>query len=292
MSPRWTRPRTALYRQPMSPATTESPALMSGETQDNAPAETPKSHSRKAQAQAWAVHTFTASGIVLGFLALLAILEGDKVAVFMWLGLALFVDGIDGTLARRARVTEVTPQFDGATLDNVIDYFTYVAVPAMMIYWFGFVPAGWATATAAAVMLVSLYTFANAGVKTSDYYFSGFPAVWNVVVLAFHILQTGPWTNLVVIGICLVMTFVPLKYVHPFRVRSMRAVTIPMTVLWAATTLRLVLVDPSAAEPRDAHPLVFALWVVSSLYFLAISAWRSLQPGRMAAKRAEDTDES
>ncbi|WP_211356282.1 CDP-alcohol phosphatidyltransferase family protein [Oceanicella actignis] len=234
--------------------------------------------SRKEMARAWAVHAFTASGIVLGFLALLAILEGDRVAVFMWLGLALFVDGIDGTLARRARVREVTPQFDGATLDNVVDYFTYVAVPAMMIYWFDLVPQGWETATAAAVMLVSLYTFANQGVKTSDYYFSGFPAVWNIVVLAFHIMQTGPWTNLAVIAACLVLTFVPLKYVHPFRVRAMRPVTIPMTVLWFATTLRLVLVDPHAAQAREAHPLVFALWVASSLYFVAISAWRSLQP--------------
>ncbi len=104
--------------------------------------EKPGEHHRTKVAAAWAVHTFTASGIVLGFLALLAILDGDKIAVFIWLGLALFVDGIDGTLARRAKVLEMTPQFDGATLDNVIDYFNYVAVPAMMIYWFGFVPEG------------------------------------------------------------------------------------------------------------------------------------------------------
>ena len=92
------------------------------------------SQHNKEVAAAWAVHAFTASGIVLGFLALVAILEGDRIAAFLWLGLALFVDGIDGTLARRARVREVTPQFDGTTLDNVIDYFTYVVVPAMMIY--------------------------------------------------------------------------------------------------------------------------------------------------------------
>ena len=117
---------------------------------------------KKELAAAYAVHAFTASGIVLGFLALLAILEGDLLAVFLWLGLALFVDGIDGTLARKARVSEVTPNFDGTTLDNVIDYFNYVAVPAMMIYWFGFVPEGWATVAAAAIMAVSCYTFANA----------------------------------------------------------------------------------------------------------------------------------
>ena len=232
----------------------------------------------KQKAAAWAVHAFTASGIVLGFLALIAILEGDKLAVFMWLGLALFVDGIDGTLARRVRVQELTPQFDGTTLDNVIDFFNYTAVPAMMIYWFDLVPDGFATVAAAGIMAVSLYTFSNTGMKSSDYYFVGFPALWNVVVLYFHILQTNPWVNLGVIVVCAILTFVPWKYVHPFRVSDWKRVTIPMTVLWAATTLRLVLIDPDEHEAMDASPLIFWLWVGASLYFVALSAWRSFWP--------------
>jgi phosphatidylcholine synthase len=228
-------------------------------------------------AAAWAVHAFTASGIVLGFLALLAIIDGDELAVFLWLGLALFVDGIDGTLARRANVAVVTPQVAGATLDNIIDYFNYVAVPAMMIYWFDFVPEGWRTVSAAGILLVSCYTFANVGIKTHDYYFVGFPALWNLVVLYFYIMQSDPWVNLIVLAICGVLTFVPLKYVHPFRVRAWRKVTIPMTVLWAATSLRL-LIDPGVPEPREASWIVFWLWVVSSVYFAALSAWRSIRP--------------
>ncbi len=243
-------------------------------------------HHRKQVAAAWAVHTFTASGVVLGFLALLAILDGDKLAVFIWLGLALFVDGIDGTLARRVKVRELTPQFDGATLDNVIDYFNYVAVPAMMIYWFDFVPQGWATVSAAAVMAVSCYTFANLGMKSHDYYFVGFPALWNLVVLYFHVLQTGPWTNLTVIVVCCVLTFVPWKYVHPFRVRDWRKVTIPVTVLWAATSFRLVLIHPEGERAREASPMFFWLWVGASFYFLALSLWRSLrvEPGAGAGQ--------
>ena len=109
---------------------------------------------------AWAVHAFTTCGIVLGFLALVAVLKNDAVAAFMWLGLALFVDGIDGTLARKARVLEYTPNVDGRTLDNVIDFFTYVAVPALMVYWFNmtpvpgafFVPQTWSLISAAAIM--------------------------------------------------------------------------------------------------------------------------------------------
>lgn len=229
-------------------------------------------------AMAWAVHAFTASGIVLGFLALIAILNSDKTAVFLWLGLALFVDGIDGTLARKAKVREVTPQLDGTTLDNVIDYFNYVAVPALMIYWFGLVPPGWEIPTAATIMAVSCYTFANTDMKTSDYYFSGFPAVWNLVVLYFHILQTGPWTNLIVLSICGVLTFVPVKFVHPFRVGAWRSITIPMTVLWAATTLRLVLIPTDTATAQQTSPLFFWLWVLASVYFAALSLWRSFRP--------------
>lgn len=238
--------------------------------------ERPGEHHRKKVAAAWAVHALTASGIVLGFLALLSILQGDRIGVFLWLGLALFVDGIDGTLARRAKVHELTPQFDGATLDNVIDYFNYVAVPAMMIYWFGFVPPDFIIPATAAIMAVSLYTFANMGTKSHDYYFVGFPALWNLVVLYFHVLQTGPWLNLGVIVLCCILTFVPWKYVHPFRVRDWRRVTIPMMVLWAATSFRLILIDPAAEEAIDASPQIFWLWVLASLYFLVLSAWRTI----------------
>jgi phosphatidylcholine synthase len=233
---------------------------------------------KKRQAAAWAVHAFTASGIVLGFLALIAIIEGDVVAVFLWLGLALFIDGVDGSLARKVDVRNVTPQIDGTTLDTVIDYFNYVAVPAMMVYWFGFVPGGYEIFAAAAIMAVSCYTFANAGMKSTDYYFVGFPALWNLVVLYFHILQSDPWLNLGVIALCCVLTFVPLKYVHPFRVKELRGITIPITVLWAATSLRLVLINPETQRADQASPVIFWLWVGSSLYFLAVCVWRSIRP--------------
>ena len=156
---------------------------------------------------AWSVHAFTTFGIVAGFLALVAVLKGDAFTAFVWLGVALFVDGVDGSLARKARVTEYTPNFDGASLDLVIDYFTYVAVPALMIYWFNMVPleglyftgSTWSLIAAVIIMAVSCYTFANVGMKSNDYYFVGFPAIWNVVVLYFYLFNTGPWTNLITV---------------------------------------------------------------------------------------------
>jgi phosphatidylcholine synthase len=240
------------------------------------------------KAVAWAVHAFTACGIIAGFLALVSVLKGDAVAAFLWLGLALFVDGIDGSLARKARVLEYLPNFDGRTLDNVIDFFNYVAVPALMIYWFGMVPGTWGLVAAATIMAVSLYTFANVGMKSEDYYFVGFPSIWNVVVLYFYILDTGWLVNLVTIGILSILTFVPIKFVHPLRVADWREITIPMTVLWAAMTLSLV-ISSKDSGPKDAiYQIELWAWVVTSVYFAGISLWRSFfkrKPG--AAEREE-----
>ncbi len=221
---------------------------------------------------AYAVHLFTASGIVLGFLAVVAVLHSNITLAFLWLGLALFVDGIDGSLARKARVREHAPNVDGATLDNVIDFFNYVAVPALMVYWFNMVPGGLGIPVAAGIMAVSCYTFANVGMKTDDYYFVGFPAVWNVVVLYFHILGTGPLLNVIVILALGVLTFIPVKFVHPLRVRNLAEVTVPMTVVWSVCTF--VLVVDAGGEYRSAF---LWAWLLSSVYFAGLSGWRSLR---------------
>jgi len=232
---------------------------------------------------AWAVHAFTTSGIVLGFLALVAVLKSDPVAAFMWLGLALFVDGIDGTLARKARVLEYTPNVDGRTLDNVIDFFTYVAVPALMVYWFNmtpvpglyFAPQTWSLVSAATIMAVSCYTFANVGMKSDDYYFVGFPALWNVVVLYFFILQTGWAVNLVTVAALSILTFVPIKFVHPLRVTDWREITIPMTVLWAALSLSLIFAAKNRADWGTVEQVQLWVWIAASVYFATISLWRT-----------------
>ena len=163
----------------------------------------------KDKIAAWAVHGFTGSGAVLGFLAIISILDNDLVGAFLWLGLALLIDGIDGTIARKIGVTDKTPNIDGTTLDNVIDYLNYVIIPSLMVYWFQMVPSGWEIIIPSGMFLVSLYTFANLNMKTSDYYFSGFPAVWNIVVLYFYILGTNLWINLIVIIILYVTINIP-----------------------------------------------------------------------------------
>ena len=225
---------------------------------------------------AWAVHGFTASGAVLGFLAIISILNNDLVGAFLWLGLALLIDGIDGALARKIGVLDKTPNIDGSTLDNVIDYLNYVIIPALMIYWFQMVPNGWEIILPAGMFAVSLYTFANINMKTNDYYFSGFPAVWNIVVLYFYILNTHPIINVIIILLLFILTFVPIKFVHPLRVKKIRNLTIFCTVLWSATTLKLVTTNPDINLFSE-QKIVLLIWIVCSIYFATICGTRSFK---------------
>ena len=215
----------------------------------------------KDKIAAWAVHGFTASGAVLGFLAIISIFNNDLVGAFLWLGLALLIDGLDGSLARKIGVTDKTPNIDGSALDLVIDYLNYVIIPALMIYWFQFVPPGWEIYIPAGIVAVSLYTFANINMKTSDYYFSGWPAIWNILVLYFYILGTNLWINLIVIIILYILTFVPIKFVHPLRVKNLRNYTIFATVLWGASTLKLV----------TANPNINLFLVVSAIFIIKVA---------------------
>ena len=246
---------------------------------------------------AWSVHAFTTFGIVAGFLALVAVLKNDPFTAFVWLGVALFVDGVDGSLARKARVSEYTPNVDGASLDLVIDYFTYVAVPALMIYWFNMVPLDWifsgttwSLIAAVTVMAVSCYTFANVGMKSSDYYFVGFPALWNIVVLYFYLLGTGAITNFVTVFVLAILTFVPVKFVHPLRVTYWRKFTIPITVLWAAMTLSLVIAKKFPENDGIVEDVETWLFGLATVYFVFISLWRTFVIGNID-KEGGDVDE-
>ena len=230
----------------------------------------------KDKIAAWAVHGFTASGAVLGFLAIISIFNNDLIGAFLWLGLALLIDGLDGSLARKIGVTDKTPNIDGSALDLVIDYLNYVIIPALMIYWFQFVPLGWEIYIPAGIVAVSLYTFANINMKTSDYYFSGWPAIWNILVLYFYILGTNLWINLIVIIILYILTFVPIKFVHPLRVKNLRNYTIFATVLWGASTLKLVTANPNINLFLE-EKIVMAIWILCSIYFASLCFTKSIK---------------
>lgn len=227
--------------------------------------------------RALAIHMFTASGALAGMLSLLSLFRDDVTGTLMWLGIALVIDSIDGPLARRYRIGEALPHIDGAILDNVIDYTTYTLIPAIMIFHFQFLPIGWNLLAAGLVVVTSLYCFANRELKTRDNFFSGFPATWNLVVLAFYVLETPPALNAVIVLMCAALTFVPLTFVHPFRVRAFRPVTMALTFVWAALAVFLVLERANTTRLIETEPLAYWGFIIVSIYFIAISIRRSLR---------------
>lgn len=226
----------------------------------------------RRQGAAWTVHALTASGAVIGLLALIAVIEGDARKAFLWLGLALIVDGIDGPLARKLDVAERLPRFDGALLDLVVDYLTYVVVPAVLLWQFGFLGDGWwASAAAGWILFSSLYIFANLDLKTEDNYFVGFPAIWNVVALYFYILGTPVWFNLAATVVLGAFSFTKVKSIHPLRVKDFRAVTLTASGLWVAAATWLLWIAP------EGQPSVLVAWLAASAWLVGLSFWRSLR---------------
>jgi phosphatidylcholine synthase len=188
----------------------------------------------------WAIHAFTASGAVLAFLAFLAVEGGQFRLALWWLAAALVVDGVDGPLARWAGVKERTPEIDGATLDLVVDYLTYVFVPAVLLYRAGLLPPDLALAGVTAILLSSLYTFARTDMKTADNFFRGFPAVWNVVVFYLFVFHPDPMVSAAVVVLFAVLTFAPIHFIHPVRVTSYRPWLSVLMPVWAASCLALL----------------------------------------------------
>src|SRR5712671_1817056 len=189
---------------------------------------------------AFSVHVLTAAGAAVALLALLAATHGDWPLMFLWLGVALVIDAIDGPLARAVNITEVLPNWSGETLDLVVDYTTYVFVPAYAIAAGHLMPDTLAIPSAVAIAITGTLYFANRKMKTSDNFFRGFPAVWNFVVFYLLLLRPAPTVAAGVVALLAVLTFVPIRFVHPFRVRRLRTVTVALLTLWAALALAAV----------------------------------------------------
>jgi phosphatidylcholine synthase len=200
----------------------------------------PDQNSPGRTAMAWTVHAITASGAVLAVLALGAVIEEDWNEALLWLLAALAVDGVDGTLARRFHVKTRAARIDGATLDLVVDYLTYVFIPTIFIWRAGLVPEQLAPWLAAAIQLSSLYAFARSDMKTDDNYFRGFPGLWNIVALYLYVAALSPTTGTIIVGAFVLLSFAPVHFVHPFRVRDYGIFLPLLSVFWAFATLALL----------------------------------------------------
>ncbi len=209
---------------------------------------------------AWSVHLYTALGAVLGFLGLEAIARDQYALAFFWMAVATFIDSTDGSLARKFRVKQVLPSFDGARLDDIVDYLNYVVVPVVLAYDAGLVPpTTWGRLVCAAPLLASGYGFCQVDAKTEDHFFKGFPSYWNVVVFYLYVLATPVWWNVAVLLVLSVLVFVPIRYLYPSRNPTARRTTIALGAIWGVCLFILLAQFP--------HPSRTLGWI--SLYFPA-----------------------
>jgi phosphatidylcholine synthase len=186
---------------------------------------------------AWAVHVLTASGAVLALFAAIAALAHDWQTTFLLLGIALVVDAVDGPLARAFHVRARLPTMEGATLDLVVDFATYVLVPAIVLAEGPLLPAPYGALAAAVVAVVGALYFGDTRMKTAHAAFRGFPAVWNAVVFALMVFGPPAPVTLAVVALLAVLSFSPIEFVHPVRVRRWRGLTLAVTALWAALAI-------------------------------------------------------
>ena len=208
----------------------------------------------------WLAHLYTASGVVFAFLAARAVIDFDYPMAFFWLGVQVVVDATDGMLARAARVSERVPWFNGAKLDDIIDYLTYVFVPALFVWRAQLVPDDWTMVVAAAMLLSSAYGFNRDDAKTADHFFTGFPSYWNIVVFYQLVLRLSPLVNAVILLALSVMVFVPLRYVYPSRMTVLRGPTIVLGALWGVMLFVMMRQYPAISSWVLYASLVFPVY--------------------------------
>jgi phosphatidylcholine synthase len=227
---------------------------------------------------AWLVHAFTASGAVLAFLALMAIEREQWRLALLWLLIALAVDGVDGAMARWARVKDKAARIDGDTLDLIIDYLTYVFVPTALIWRAGLVPETLALPAAALIQLSALYHFTRRDLKTGDNYFRGFPALWHVVALYLVVAEASPEAGAVTVVIFSALSFAPVLFVHPFRVRDYGKWLPVLAILWALATVALLW--PRWSDAAGTALLAFSL--AAGAVLMALGLIRTVRGPRPA----------
>jgi len=219
--------------------------------------------------RAFAVHVFTACGAALALLALILAIGEHWAAMFFCLGLALVVDGVDGPMAREFKVAELLPRWSGETLDLVVDFTTYVFVPAYAIAASGQLPKALAVPAGIVVVITGALYFADRKMKTEDNYFRGFPGLWNLAAFYLYLLEPPEWASTAMIAALALLTFLPIKFLHPLRVRRRRILNVALLAAWAVLAFIAVIYNLSPG-PYVVWPLV-----AIALYFFVAGLLRA-----------------
>jgi phosphatidylcholine synthase len=221
-----------------------------------------------ARTLAWSVHLYTALGAVVALEAIVSTVQGDARSAFLWMAAALVIDSSDGTLARAARVKEVVPTYDGSKLDDIVDYLNYVFVPIFFALQTGLLPAGYGAFVAALPLLASAYGFCLATAKTADFFFTGFPSYWNIVVFYMYLISASPALNALVLAALSILVFVPIGYLYPSRQPFLRPLTIMLGVAWAVAAIVALLGLPERSPTLLYGSLAYPIYYFVLSFYL------------------------
>jgi phosphatidylcholine synthase len=229
----------------------------------NQPVSTPRATPAR-RAAAFSVHIFTAMGAGIGLLAMLEAVREHWAAMFAWLGLALVVDALDGPIARRLNVVRLQPNWSGEVLDLVVDFVTYVFVPAYAITASGMLLPVMAPLLGAGIVVSGALYFADRRMKTDDNHFRGFPALWNAAAFYLFLLHPRPWLASLMVAVLIILTFVPFNVMHPVRVVRLRGLTVSLMSIGAVLAIFALARDFDAGAPVTIGLCAIALYVVAS----------------------------
>ena len=226
------------------------------------------SPSEKERLMAWLVHLLTATGAIWALLSIIDINQQHYGRAFLWMAIAVVVDSLDGYVARVAKVKRVLPDFDGALLDNMVDYLNYVFVPAYFLYAAGLLPEQLSLVLPILILLASAYQFSQADAKTEDHYFTGFPSYWNVVVWYMVMLGSAPWLYALLLFVLVVMVFIPIKYIYPTRTDVLPRLTMWLGFAWALLCITIMIQYPNQPEWMVWLSLFYPIYYYALSFYL------------------------
>ena len=222
------------------------------------------------------VHFLTGSGIIFSFLALVSVIEGYKLQTFMFLGVALIIDIIDGTLARRYKIDVIFPNIDGKTLDTIIDYINYILIPCIMLYKFNYLPQNFSLIIPIVILCISLYSYINIKLIDASFSYLGFPSIWNIILLYLEILSFNKWINLLIIIFFVFLKFVHFKVLHPMRFPKLKKTNITLLFGTIFTSLVLLINKLEFEFMNNLYIYFLILWLVLNSYFIIFVIYSNL----------------
>lgn len=226
----------------------------------------------------WGVHIFTASGAVVGLMALLSIYHHKLLPAFWLMGIAVIIDAVDGMFARMIKIKHAVPEVNGELLDNIVDFFNYTIVPAFFLSVSEIVPDYARIICVIAIILSSAYQFTQVDAKTSDHFFKGFPSYWNIAIFYLFFWQMNPVTNLGILLGLAALSFVPIKFIYPSRLdylthsKTLRFLVLLATVIWGVATWGLMNCYPAS------NPLLVTVSMIYMVLYVIFSLYRTWIP--------------